>query len=618
MTDPLVRVLRLFRPDASRITLAVALQFATVAAAVALMATSAWLIATAALQPSIAVLALAVVGVRLFGVARGACRYFERLVSHDLTLRLLGRLRGWVYARLEPLSPAWLADRRSGDVLGRLVVDVESLDLVYVRLLGPAAAAILVVLLVLFLLLPYDVRIAMAAAAGLVWAAAAASSIAWGAGRSAAREAVRLRADLEALVVDGVQGLPDLAAFGQTGCHAAAIDATSRRLARAQARAASAAAAGAALAGLGAVLPALAVLAIGAGAVAAGSLGGVQLAVAVLLTMAAFEAVRPLPAAWQALAAARAAAARLLEIADAPPAVASARDALPLPVASDVEVRHLTFAYPGSPRPALEDVSFRLEPGRLLAIVGPSGSGKSTLASLLVRFWDAPEGSIRLGGADVRRLDPVDVRSRIAFVPQRLHLFTGTIDDNVRLARPEASDAEIDRALREAGLTPFVTSLPDGRHTWIGEQGLELSGGERRRLAVARALLRRAPLLVLDEPMAHVDPASAALLRETIGAETRGRAVLLVTHRLHGLETADEILVLREGRVVERGRWHELSAGEGWFARMLRLQADDLEAESAPALGTEPLSAGVRTISGATHSDITAGIRFADLAAETR
>ena len=571
MTDPFVRLLRVFRPDAPRLALAVALHFGATAAAVALLATAAWLIATAALRPSIAALSLAVVGVRLFGVSRGVLRYLERLLSHDVTLRLLGRLRGWVYERLEPLSPGWLSGRQSGDLLGRVIADVDSIDLVYVRLLGPLAGTILMVLLVFVLLVPHDGRMAIVAAGGLVATAAAAGWGAWRAGRSANRESVQLRADLESLVVDGLQGLPDLAAFGQTGRYASAVDCTGRQLAAAQVRAASAAAAGGAIAGLGADLTGLAVLALGASAVLAGSLNGVHLAVVVLLAIAAFEALGPLPAAWPALAGARAAAERLMEVADGSER-AGVSDAGPLPETSDFDVRRLTFSYPGSPRPALEDVSFRLDAGRLLAIVGPSGSGKSTLAALLARFWEPPAGTMWLGGVDVTRLDPDGVRSRVALVPQRVHLFTGTIESNLRVARPDATNAEMNDALRRAGLAPLVRSLPEGRHTPIGEQGLALSGGERRKLAVARALLKNAPVLVLDEPTAHVDPASAAVLLAAIQAEAARRAVLLITHRVQGLEMADEILVVRDGRIVERGRWRDLSAGRGWFARALRLQ----------------------------------------------
>jgi thiol reductant ABC exporter CydC subunit len=574
MTDPFVRLLRVFRPDAPRIALAVALHFAATAAAVGLLATAAWLIATAALRPSIAALSLAVVGVRLFGVSRSVLRYLERLLSHDVTLRLLGRLRGWVYERLERLSPGWLSGRQSGDLLGRIIADVDSMDVVYVRLLGPLAGILLMVLLVFVLLVALDGRIAIGAAGGLAVTAAAASWGAWRSGRSASRDCVQLRADLESLVVDGVQGLPDLAAFGQTGGHASAIDRTGRRLAAAQVRAARAAAAGGAIAGLGADLTGVTMLALGASAVLTGSVDGVHLAVVVLLAVAAFEAVGSLPAAWPALAGARAAAERLMEVADGC-GRSAASDACPLPERSDIDVRHLTFSYPGSPRPALEDVSFRLESGRLLAIVGPSGSGKSTVAALLAGFWEPPGDTMWFGGVDVAGLDPDEARSRVALAPQRVHLFTGTIESNLRVARPDVTDAEMNDALRRTGLASLVESLPEGLRTPVGEQGLALSGGERRKLAVARVLLKDAPVLVFDEPTAHLDRASAALLLATIQAEAARRAVVLVTHCVHGLEMADEILVVRDGRIVERGRWRDLSAGQGWFARMLRLQAGE-------------------------------------------
>jgi ABC-type multidrug transport system fused ATPase/permease subunit len=268
---------------------------------------------------------------------------------------------------------------------------------------------------------------------------------------------------------------------------------------------------------------------------------------------------------------ARASAGRLFEVMDQEPAVAEGEAALPSPSPRTLEARELCFSFPGESRVVLEGVSFRLEPGRRVAIAGPSGSGKSTVVSLLLRFWDVPPGSLLLEGEDARALSPNRVRAALAVSPQRVHLLTGTLRENLLLAAPAASAGEMEGALNAARLGELVRRLPEGLDTWIGEGGHQLSGGERQRLALARALLRDAPFLVLDEPTAHLTPSTEKeVMRDVRAGE--GRATLLVTHRLVGLEAFDEVLVLERGRVVERGRAGELGAAGGPFARLLALQ----------------------------------------------
>jgi ATP-binding cassette, subfamily C, bacterial CydC len=581
---PIVRLLGLFAPDRRAIALASLLQFGTMAAGVALMATSAWLISRAAERPSIAALSLAVVGVRAFGIGRGVLRYLERLVAHDVTLRLLTRMRTWVYGTLEPLSPARLVERRSGELAGRVVADVDALEHVYVRLLGPVLAAVMLAAFVAVLLAPRGAMLALVTVTGVLGGGTVASWVAWGAGQRAGARVVTLRGELDALVVDGVQGMPELVTFGRAADHARTLETTGAALAQAQVRASGSASLGGVLVGLSADLTAAVVLALGIVAVSGGELDGVQLAVVTLVALAAFEAVAPLPAAWQALGGAREAARRMFELADTPAAVLDPPAPLPAPAGCTWHVRQLSFTYPGATSPALEDVSIALEPGRLVAVVGPSGSGKSTLVSLLLRFWDVPAGTLVVDGVDVQQVAPDELRRRMAVVPQRTHLFTGTVAENLRLARPDAGDEALEAALEAAGMSGVVSRLPQGLHSWVGEQGIALSGGERQRLALARALLTGAPLLVLDEPTANLDAITEREVVASVRAAAGSAAVLLVTHRLVGLSMADEIVVLAGGRVTERGSWRELSAGDGWFGRTLQLQAasiDDLVQRAA-------------------------------------
>jgi ATP-binding cassette, subfamily C, bacterial CydC len=559
-------------PDRGRAALASVLQVLTVAAGVALMGTSAWLVSKAALHPSIAALSLAIVGVRAFGTARPVLRYLERLFTHDVTLRLVSRLRGAVFRALVPLAPARLVSRRSGDLLAGVIEDAAALEVVYARVLGPSLAALVLVALAGVALLPFGPAVALAGVTGLALSGAAFPWLAFRLSVGPGQRLASLRADLAARLVDGVQGQSEILAWGGESRFAAGLAEGSRRVLREQQRLVAASALGGTLAGLGADLTVVVVLALAIPSVRAGTLDGVLLAVAALLALAVFEAVSALPAAWQSMGSARASAGRLFEVMDQEPAVAEREADLPSPSPRTLEARELCFAYPGESRVVLEGVSFRLEPGRRVAIAGPSGSGKSTVVSLLLRFWDVPPGSLLLEGGDARALSPNRVRAALAVSPQRVHLLTGTLRENLLLAAPAASAREIEAALDAARLGELVRRLPEGLDTWIGEEGHQLSGGERQRLALARALLRDAPFLVLDEPTAHLDALTEREVMRAIVRAGEGRATLLVTHRLVGLEAFDEVLVLERGRVVERGRARDLAATGGPFAGLLALQ----------------------------------------------
>jgi thiol reductant ABC exporter CydC subunit len=574
VSGPWPRLISLLAPERNRAAGAAVLQVLTLGAGVGLLGTSAWLLSQAALHPSIAVLSVAVVGVRAFGVSRATLRYLERLASHDVTLRLLARLRVAIYRALVPLAPARVMDHRSGDLLGRVIEDVAALEALYVRVISPSLAAVAVAVLLALVLCPFGFPLAAAALVGLAASGTVFPWLAWRLGRGPGRRLASLRGDLAARLVDAVQGEADLLAFGREVDHAAAVGTISRQAVGEQRRLGRASALGGALTGLGADLTAIAVLGLAIPSVRAGELDGVHLAVVTLVTLAAFEAVAALPAAWQGLAAARESACRLFEVTDQPPAVAEPAipEAEPAGAPRVLEARDLRFTYPGEARPALDGVSLRLEPGRRVAVVGPSGSGKSTLVHLFLRFWDVPPGQVLLDGDDARRWPTDRVREAIALAAQRAHLFTGTLRENLALAAPAAAEREILAVLAAVRLDGLLAHLPNGLDTWIGEQGHQLSGGERQRLALARALLKHAPFLLLDEPTAHLDALTEREVMREIVRAGEGRGTLLVTHRLVGLEAFDEVMVLDHGRVAERGRARDLARSGGTFARLLDLQ----------------------------------------------
>ena len=530
--------------------LAVLLGALTIGSGVALIATSAYLIAAAALRPSIADLQVAIVGVRFFGLSRGLLRYLERLVTHDVTFRVLADIRVWFYEAIEPLAPAGLGgddETSSGALLARFVADVETLQQFFVRVAGPPLVALLAGAGVLLFYGAFAWQLALVmliflllAGVALPWAAHA-----WA--RPFAAPTLRTRAALHARLVEGAQGLPDLLAYGQAGAWRAQVQALGQTLAGEQRREARISGARTALGELLTHGAMLAVLWLAIPLSAEGVFAPVYLAVLALAVLPAFELVGPLPQAAQLLAASLAAARRLFAVADQPAAVAEGGMAL-TPGASGppaLQVRDLHFRYEAVGPPAIDGLSFDLPPGGKLALVGRSGSGKSTLVNLLCRFWPYEAGTIRLGGQALSELDPAAVRAQLGIVEQRPYLFNTSLYDNIRIARPEATRAEVEAAARAAQLGPLLDSLPQGLDTAAGSLGQGLSGGERQRVAIARTLLREAPILVLDEPTANLDPATArAVLETALGLAEEGRSLLLITHDTAVLEAMDGVVRL--------------------------------------------------------------------------
>jgi len=573
------RLARLVWPQRGRILLAALLGFATVASSVGLMSASAYIIATAALHPSIAVLQVAIVGVRFFGLARGVFRYLERLVSHSVTFEVLARLRVWFYSALEPLAPARLMQYRGGDLLSRAIGDIASLENFYVRALAPPLVAALAILGMGVFFSAYSLRLAAALVFFLLAGGVALPVGLRLLGRRPGRQALAARASLNVALVDGIQGMADLAAFGQGRRQAGKVASAGLELAGAQR--AQAHLGGLQTAGVSLIssLGMWSILLLGIPLVRSGNISGVDLAVLVLAALTSFEAVQPLALAAQYLEQNLQAAGRLFQLVDARPEVEEPEKPHPIPEIPSLEVRELTFAYEraGENRDTvLEQLSFELPPGRKLAVVGPSGAGKSTLVNLLLRFWDyaAPgnAGQILLNGQELACYRPEEVRSMLAVVSQNTYLFNATLRENLLIARPQASESEILRAVAQAQLEALIERLPQGLDTWIGEGGLRLSAGERQRVAIARAILRDAPLLILDEATANLDTMTEREVLGAIHTLMEGRSTLMITHRLVSMEWMDEILVLRGGRVAERGRHQDLIQQGGWYARMWRQQ----------------------------------------------
>ncbi|HME02461.1 MAG TPA: thiol reductant ABC exporter subunit CydC [Solirubrobacteraceae bacterium] len=566
---PLHSTLAIARPAAGRLALATLLGACAVAAAIGLMATSAWLISRSAQHPQESVLAVAIVAVQFFALSRGLFRYAERLVGHDAAFRVLSELRVSVYERLERLAPLGIPAFRSGDLLARLIHDVDSLQDLLLRVVPPFAIALGVgaaTVALMWLMLP---------AAGLILLLAlliAGTLVPWLTGRLAARREARQaaqRAELTASVVDLIEGAPELAVNGAAPEHvrrALATDAELSRIASASARTAGV---GQGLTTLCCGLAMWGALAVGVSAVSSGRLDGVLLAGLALIPLVAFELIAPLPAATQTLQRVRRAAARVLEVMNAPAPVTEPADpALLPPPPHHLRARELRCSYPGEERWALAGVDLDLAGGRRVAVIGPSGAGKSTLAAVLLRFLSYQGGSVTLDGVEIAELDGDDCRRVVGLVSQDTHVFDSTIEENLRLARREATADELRAALAAARLLDWTEELPAGLRTELGERGTRMSGGQRQRLAIARALLADFPLLILDEPGEHLDTQTADTIVTDLLAVTRDRGTLLITHRLAGLTEVDEVIVLDRGRVLERGTHAELLALGGRYAAL--------------------------------------------------
>ncbi len=562
------RATRLAGARPARLTTAVVCGAGAVLAAVALLATSGYLITRASERPPILSLTVAIVAVRALAIGRAMLRYAERLASHDLAFRTLASLRVRFFARLAPLVPAGLPSIRTGDLLSRFVGDVDRLQDLYLRGLAPplvAAATIAAIGVGAVAVLPAAGTVLLA---GLALGALGLPALTGALGRSAGRRQAPARAALASDLVEVVAGAPELAVYGREADWAARLHESEATLARVQTRDALA---GGLAAGAGTLLAgalALAVAIVAVPAVHAHELDPVLLAALVLAALAAYEAIAPLPQAAQHVGACAAAAQRLEQVTDREPPVADPPSPRPLPATGGIVVADATVSFPGRRAPALERVSLRLPTGGRVAVVGPSGAGKTTLAHLLIRFRDPDSGTVTLGGADLRTVAQAEVRHAIRLDGQDAHLFTTTIAANVRVGNPDADDAAVTAALARAGLAGWVASLPQGIQTEVGEDGLAVSGGQRRRIALARTLISPARFLVLDEPAAHLDQPAAHQLFAELARDRDERGILAITHTTAGLEGWDEILVLDTGRLVEQGTHAELLVQGGRYAAL--------------------------------------------------
>lgn len=586
--DPLRRVRGVAKAWQGRFRLGLFLGALAVGCSVGLMAVSGWLISRASEQPPVLYLMVAVTATRAFGMGRAVFRYAERLVSHDAVLRMLADLRVSVFQRLERIAPAGLRAHRRGDLLTRLVADADALQDYWLRWLLPVGTAVLVgtgsVAFTAWLLPAAGAVLAV----GLLAAGVGVPLVSAVCARRTERRLAPARGELATRVADLLTGTAELTVAGALGARKAAAKDSDRTLTGIAARAAAVTGLGSGLSALVTGVTVVCAAAVGANAVAGGRLSGVAMAVVVLTPLAAFEAVSGLPQAVQYRQRVRRSAERVYEVIDTPAPVTEPERPEALPASPfPLRLTGLAARHPGQEKDALSGFDLTLEAGRRIAVVGPSGAGKTTLAQVLLRFLDQHEGAYTLGGTDARALDGDDVRRVVGLCAQDAHIFDSSVRENLRLAAPGASEERLREALAAARLLEWAEGLPDGLDTLVGEHGERISGGQRQRLALARALLADFPVLVLDEPAEHLDLATADALTADLLAATEGRTTVLITHRLAGLEAVDEVLVLDGGVVVQRGAYAELAAAPGPLRGLLERER---EAELTVGVGQARLS----------------------------
>ncbi len=547
--NPLIKLLRMLAPFRLWIVVAVLVGFGTIGSSVGLMAMSSYLISRAALVNDLVELSLAITAVRFFAITRAALRYTERYITHRTTFRILTYLRTWLYAAIEPLAPARLQSFRSGDLLSRIMADMETLENFYIRVIVPPLVAAMVTAMACAILGWFDIRLAVALGAFLLLTGVALPVATSWLSRQPGESMVAARTMLNATLVDEIQGIGDVLAFGQQAAFELRTQRITAELNRVQERLAMVRGLGNGLTALFTGLAGFTVLWLAIPLVTNGTIDGVYLALLPLTAIAAFEAVQPMSQAWQVLEESRAASSRLFELIDAPPAIQDPVQPIAIPTQYDIEFRNVVFRYAADSPRVLNDLSFTVAQGERVGIVGPSGAGKTSIINLLVRFYDCDDGQILVDGKDLRNYSADEVRSAIAVVSQQTHLFNSTVRDNLRLAKADATDNELVAACKEAQIHDFIAQLPNGYATQIGENGLLLSGGERQRLSLARAILKDAPILILDEATAHLDAVTQRNLMQALERIMACRTAIIIAHHASVVAHCDRILTLAGGEI---------------------------------------------------------------------
>ncbi|MFY2735504.1 heme ABC transporter ATP-binding protein/permease CydC [Pseudocitrobacter faecalis] len=563
----LLPYLALYKRHKWLLTLGVVLAIVTLLASIGLLTLSGWFLSASAVVGVAGVYSfnymLPAAGVRGSAIIRTAGRYFERLVSHDATFRVLQHLRVFTFSKLLPLSPAGLARFRQGELLNRMVADVDTLDHLYLRVISPLVGALVVILVVTFGLSFLDGTLALTLGGIMLLTLFLLPPLFYRAGKPTGEQLTHLRGRYRQQLTSWLQGQAELTIFNASTRYREQMEQTEVNWHDAQRRQSELTALSQALMLLIGGLAVIAMLWLAAGGVGDNTQPGALIALFVFCALAAFEALAPVTGAFQHLGQVIASALRLTQIIDQKPEVTFPQTEATVPTQVALRFENVTFSYPEQAQAALSDIALQVNAGEHIAILGRTGCGKSTLLQLITRAWDPQQGAILLNEQPLSNLDEPTLRRAMSVVPQRVHLFSATLRDNLLLARPDASDAELSAVLEQTGLSKLLDD--SGLNSWLGEGGRQLSGGELRRLAIARALLHDAPLMLLDEPTEGLDATTESQILDLLAELMRDKTVLMVTHRLRGLARFNRIVVMDNGQIIEQGTHEELLSQQGRY-----------------------------------------------------
>ncbi|HFZ8995223.1 TPA: cysteine/glutathione ABC transporter ATP-binding protein/permease CydC [Citrobacter freundii] len=563
----LLPYLALYKRHRWMLTLGVVLAIVTLLASIGLLTLSGWFLSASALAGVAGIYSfnymLPAAGVRGAAIVRTAGRYFERLVSHDATFRVLQHLRIYTFSKLLPLSPAGLARFRQGELLNRVVADVDTLDHLYLRVISPLIGAFVVIVVVTLGLSVFDVTLAFTLGGIMLLTLLLMPPLFYRAGKATGKNLTHLRGQYRQQLTSWLQGQAELTISGASERYRAQMEQTELQWHEAQRRQSELTALSQALMLLIGAVAVTLILWMASGGIGENTQPGALIALFVFCALAAFEALTPVTGAFQHLGQVIASALRITELTEQQPEVTFTANDVPAPSDVALTLRDVSFSYPDLPQKALEGLDLQVKPGQHIAILGRTGCGKSTLLQLLTRAWDPQSGEISINDQPLSSLSEAALRRTISVVPQRVHLFSATLRDNLLLAAPGASDETLSAMLCRVGLEKLLEE--SGLNSWLGEGGRQLSGGELRRLAIARALLHDAPLMLLDEPTEGLDAATESQMLDLLAEVMRGKTVLMVTHRLRGLSRFDRIVVMDNGKIIEQGNHAELLARQGRY-----------------------------------------------------
>ncbi|QNK31048.1 cysteine/glutathione ABC transporter ATP-binding protein/permease CydC [Serratia sp. JUb9] len=565
----LLPFLALYRRHGFLIALGIVLAIITLLASIGLLTLSGWFLAASSLAGLAGLLTfnymLPAAGVRGAAIFRTAGRYAERVVSHDATFRVLAHLRVFTFSKILPLSPGGIARFRQAEVLNRLVADVDTLDHLYLRVMSPLISAAVVIVVVTFGLSFVDQTLALILGGILLLLLLLVPPLFYSAGKPIGSELTALRSQYRTGLTAWLQGQAELVVFGAVNDFRHTLDQIEQRWQRRQWQQASLGGMAQALMILAGGLTVTLLLWLTAGGVGGNSQPGALIALFVFAGLASFEALMPVAAAFQHLGQVIASATRVKQLIEQQPTVDFPVAGPATAASATLQLRHIDFTYPGQPQPVLQNVELEVATGEHIALLGRTGCGKSTLLQLLTRAWDADGGDILLNGEPLARYDESTLRAMTTVVSQRVHVFSDTLRENLRLAAPEADDETLQQALSQVGLDKLLEN--EGLNAWLGEGGRQLSGGEQRRLGIARALLHSAPLWLLDEPTEGLDAETEQQILALLRQHCQGKTLILVTHRLYGLEHMDRICVMDGGHIVEQGDHATLLRQRGRYAQ---------------------------------------------------